>query len=210
MSSSMIRCPNCGSVSVQVVRPGEYRCSSCGVNFHFIRPDVQRHDVVSHNCPKCGKPVQAGQGFKCISCGQYDLCGDCVDQVPNRGYMCKDCIEKSGEGCSICKKFAWHVCGSCKARHERGEIPREDVMQTCEKCFDSLFTTFVDLKRGRQLIGAEKVSFRCPRCGEICFDCAVEKKGFLSKGFFCKNCGSKVDLNVVWSPLWDTEVDVQP
>jgi predicted RNA-binding Zn-ribbon protein involved in translation (DUF1610 family) len=60
-----------------------------------------------------------------------------------------------------------------------------------------------DIRRpeaGRQLIGAEKVSFRCPNCGEICFDCAVEKIGLLSKSFR-KSCGFKVNLNVVWSPL---------
>ena len=201
MSINLVKCPNCGSISVTSVGSDKYNCSHCKAYFQLVRPDLQRTDVVGHNCPSCGKPIEAGKGYKCVKCDKYDLCETCVDDVPNRGYMCKSCIKEIGENCVICSRFAWRVCGSCKNRFEKGEIPNDEVMKTCNDCFDSLFTTQVDLKTESNINipGGLKVSFNCPKCGEVCFDCAVEKKGLLSSGYYCKNCGSKINLNKLWA-----------
>jgi len=201
LSINLIKCPNCGSISVTSVGSDKYNCSHCKAYFQLVRPDVQRIDVVEHNCPSCGKPIEAGKGYKCVKCGKYDLCETCVDDVPNRGYMCKSCIKEIGENCVICNRFAWHVCGSCKDMFDKGEIPNIDVMKTCNDCFDSLFTNLVDLKTysNRTIPAGLKVSFNCPKCGDVCIDCAKEKKSPLKSGYYCKNCGSKINLNKLWA-----------
>ncbi len=201
MNTSLIRCPNCGSVDVAFMSADKYRCSHCTAYFQFTRPDTQRFDVVTHNCSSCGKPIDTGKGYKCAKCNRSDFCDTCVDKVPNRGYLCKSCTKEIGEDCIICGKFAWRTCGSCKQRHDRDEIPKDEVFRTCDDCFDSLFTDLIDLKlpSGRNVTAGLKVSFNCPKCGDICRDCAVEKKSWIASGHYCKNCGSKVNLNRLWA-----------
>lgn len=38
---------------------------------------------------------------------------------------------------------------------------------------------------------------KCPKCGEVCLNCAEERKDRLSTDYFCKNCGLKVNTFVV-------------
>ncbi len=194
MSTSVIKCPNCASVEVRSTKPDEYECTHCRARFIFIRPDAQKTDVVSHNCPCCGKPVEAGKGFRCVTCGKYDLCGDCVD-IYGGGYNCKECLKKAGKQCVICGKLAIHVCGSCQKRYERKQIPQDEVMRTCHSCFGSLFTTLEIIRDGKRVLGTKNFYHYCPKCGEVCLDCAEEKKTFLGPSKVCKNCRSKVTLS---------------
>lgn len=57
MSVTSVRCPNCGSVASKSINHDEYKCSHCGATFYFTKPNVQKYDAVSHNCPLCGKPI---------------------------------------------------------------------------------------------------------------------------------------------------------
>ena len=56
MSFTAIKCPNCGADKVRTVRTDVYLCAYCGSQFTMVRPDVQRTDIVSHNCTSCGIP----------------------------------------------------------------------------------------------------------------------------------------------------------
>jgi transcription elongation factor Elf1 len=40
-------------------------------------------------------------------------------------------------------------------------------------------------------------AIRCPKCGEVCESCAVEKKERFSSSYSCKNCGAKINVTVV-------------
>jgi hypothetical protein len=195
VSTSVIRCPNCGSVEVRSTKPDEYECTHCTARFVFIRPDVQKTDLVEHNCPCCGKPVEAGKGFRCVSCGKYDLCGDCVD-IYGGSYNCRECLTKAGKECKICGKLAIHYCGSCQKMYEKKQIPLNDVIRTCHNHFKEvgLFTTIDIVRDGKRVLGTKNFYYYCPRCGEICYSCAEEKKSLFGSSKVCKNCGSKVDM----------------
>ena len=192
----MIRCPNCGSTEVSQTKPDQYKCISCGVIFHFIRPDVQRTDVVSHNCPVCGKPVPPGQGYKCTRCGKYDICEECVSFLNPDGYVCKDCLKEAGQDCFICGKFAFQTCQACEKRLAKGDPEVEIVKKVCGECYELFFADTRELKKAQggmpPLWGT--VTYHCPVCGNICADCIEEKKGWFSSKIVCKGCGSEIRM----------------
>lgn len=209
MSSSMIQCPNCGSVNVTSTKPDEYRCMSCRATFNFIRPDIKRHDVVSHNCPICGKPIEAGRGFRCTRCGKYDLCEDCVEKLIPEGYVCKTCLKEAGQDCFICGKFGYITCKSCEGRYARGET--DVIVQVCDECYPHWFVDYIELEPVRNGMPPRwgAVTYYCPRCRQICNQCVEEKKRFLrGKTYVCKNCGSElqiteVEMNGPWKLVGD-------
>lgn len=198
MSVSKVNCPYCGSPHVTSTAPDQYRCKNCSTLFNFVRPDVQRHDVVSHNCPQCGKAVEPGAGIRCMKCGKYDLCQDCVSLLNPDGYVCKSCLKANGQDCSICGKFAYITCKSCVDRMAKGDKPRDElVSKTCSNCYDTFFTDYLRLKDASGGMPPKwgKVSFHCPRCGQVCRDCVMEKKQVFGGNIYaCKNCGSQVKL----------------
>ncbi len=197
MSATMIRCPNCGSTDVHSTAPDQYKCLRCGGGFNLIRPDVMRQDVVSHNCPVCGKPVEAGKGFRCTRCGSYDLCPDCVSYLNPDGHVCKTCLKKAGQNCFICGKFAFQTCQSCVGLAAKGKKDPEVVTKVCGDCYNLWFIDHIELKKASGGMPPRwgPVTFHCPRCGQICTDCAEEKQRFLrGKTYVCKNCGSELTL----------------
>ncbi len=196
MSTNEIKCPKCGAPSAKNLKPDLYVCNYCGSEFHIIRPDIVRSDVVGHNCPICGKPVEAGKGFTCQKCKKFDLCEDCADKGPGAVYMCRDCLTAAGVACNMCGKLGYIVCGSCKRMAERGAIPKEDITQTCEACQHFAFEGSNYNRSGRIPV-VEKLHFTCPSCGQICAMCAEEKKERVGLVYYCKNCGSKVSTFVI-------------
>ncbi|MBN1682422.1 hypothetical protein JW865_02590 [Candidatus Bathyarchaeota archaeon] len=198
MTVVMIRCPNCGSNEVTTTSQDQYYCRSCGTSFHFIRPDIQKQDVVTHNCPICGKPIQPGTGIKCMRCGKYDLCEDCVSLLNPGGYVCKSCLLAANEACTLCGKYAFITCRSCLEREAKGEKDETlPISKACGDCYDTFFTDYrclIEAKGGMPPKWG-KVSYHCPKCGQICNDCIEEKKQFL-RGIIikCKNCGSTVQI----------------
>ena len=198
MSVVMVKCPHCGSPQVSSTAPDQYTCRSCGTIFHFVRPDVQRQDIVGHNCPHCGKAIPAGTGIRCMRCGKYDLCPDCVSYLNPDGYVCKSCLKASGQDCAICGKFAFITCKSCEERMAKGTKSRDQlVAKACGDCYNTFFTDYLRLQEAKGGMPPKwgKVSFHCPTCGQICTDCVEEKKQFLGGlSYRCKNCGSDVKL----------------
>ena len=178
MGTAIVRCPNCSSVSNRTTRPDEYKCSHCGATFHFVRPADQlvTYDVRTHNCPVCGKHVEAGKGYRCVECGQYDVCESCVDHVRGK-YLCFSCIRKEGNNCLYCGKYAIIRCVSCK-----GGACRDD--------YGRMFWKFKEFPDAHRL-----VSFECEVCrGAVCQNCVVERKELFSTKYICKNCGSKLNI----------------
>ncbi len=122
MSTALVRCPNCGSVSSQTSVPDEYVCSHCNARFKFVRPGdhVVTHDVRAHYCPVCDRPVEAGKGFRCKRCLRVDICTDCIKEAPE-GYICISCLKRDGDDCqfqvytmdSRCGEYAQYKCVVC-------------------------------------------------------------------------------------------------
>jgi predicted RNA-binding Zn-ribbon protein involved in translation (DUF1610 family) len=170
MSIVEIRCPRCGSpCTVKSSKTNEYICSNCGTAFAFVdtsRPIVTT-DIHVHNCPLCGKPIEAGKGFKCTRCGREYICDSCVDEVDNK-YVCIECIEKSNQNCQLCKRYAVYKCISCGRR-------------ACKT--HALHVGFI-----KKYGASERVLF-CPNCrGFVCNSCL--KYGFLSRSVHCPKCDS--------------------
>jgi len=170
MSIVETKCPHCGSVCTQKGSdPNEYACSHCGSIFRLMdntKRTVTR-DVVIHGCVFCGKPLDAGKGFKCTRCGREYFCESCVDLVRDK-YVCIECVSKANENCQLCRKYATYRCASCGRRackthaHHMGFIKYE------------LHATTRYYPTGQ----TEKVLF-CPRCyAFICTNCA--KHGIFS------------------------------
>jgi len=203
MSVTAVRCPNCGSVASKSVNHDEYKCSHCGASFYFTKPNVQKQDIVAHNCSICGKPVQAGTGYKCTRCGQYDLCMDCVSKIEPEGYVCKDCFKKAGQDCFLCGKFAGTVCSSCKDRLARGET--DAVVQVCWDHYSMFFIDEAEIEPARRGLPPRwgSVTYRCPQHGEICNMCVEEKRKLLrGKKLVCKACGSDIQMSEVDRSLY--------
>lgn len=194
--TSEIRCPKCGAPKAKSLKPDLYVCVYCDSEFNIVRPDVVRTDSVAHNCPICGKPVKAGEGYTCAKCKKYDVCGDCADKGPGAVYMCRDCLKDAGVSCVMCGKLGYIVCGSCAKMAERGVIPKGEVAQTCEACQHFVFEGSNYNKSGRIPV-VEKLQFTCPKCGQICSVCAEEKVERNGSVYHCKNCGSRVNTFVI-------------
>lgn len=173
MSVVEVRCPRCGSPCTRMSgKTDEYICSHCNATFRFVdasHPMVTT-DVQIHNCPYCGKPIEAGRGFKCTRCGTSYLCNSCVDKVSDK-YVCIECIARSALNCQMCKKYAPYRCISCGRR-------------SCgTHAFHVGFIRQLDMG-GRW---EERVLF-CNKCGGfVCFSCAKSK--LLGGGSWCPKCG---------------------
>jgi len=203
MSVTSVRCPNCGSVASKTVNHDEYKCNHCGATFYFTKPNVQKFDTVTHNCPLCGKPIPSGTGYKCTRCGTFDLCPDCVSRIEPEGYVCKECFRKAGQDCIICGKFAGTVCGSCQELLKRGET--DTVTQVCWDHYSLLFIDEAEIvpSRGGMPPRWGSVTYNCPIHGDICTLCAVEKQQFLrGKKLVCKACGSEIRMSEVDRSLY--------
>ena len=96
MSTALVNCPNCGSISSQTSTPDEYVCSHCNAKFKFVRPGDQTviHDGRTHYCLLCKGPVEATKMFGCIYCNRSGLCENCVSRTP-KGYACEICIPRA-------------------------------------------------------------------------------------------------------------------
>jgi hypothetical protein len=90
--------------------------------------------------------------------------------------------------------LAIHYCNSCQKRYEGKKIPLEEVIRTCHGCYRYLFTILEILEEGKRVVGTQYYHYYCPKCGEICIDCAEEKKSFFGSSKICKNCRSKVNM----------------
>jgi DNA-directed RNA polymerase subunit RPC12/RpoP len=198
MSVTPVRCPNCGSVASKNINSDEYKCNHCGATFYFTKPNVQKTDAVTHNCPLCGKPIPAGTGYKCTRCGKYDLCPDCVSRIEPEGHVCKDCFRKAGQDCFLCGKFAGTVCRSCQDLHKRGK--QDTVVQVCWDHYSMFFIDEAEIvpSRGGMPPRWGSVTYRCPVHGEICNMCVEEKRALLrGKKIVCKACGSEIMMTEV-------------
>lgn len=203
MAVTSVRCPNCGSVASKSINQDEYKCNHCGATFYFTKPNVQKYDAVTHNCPLCGKPIPPGAGYRCTRCGKYDLCTDCVSRIEPEGYVCKDCFKNSGQDCILCGKYAGSVCGSCKELYNRGET--ETVNQVCWDHYSMIFIDEAEITPSRNGMPPRwgSVTYSCPIHGEICSLCVVEKERFLrGKQLVCKACGSELRLTEVDRSLY--------
>lgn len=170
MSIVEIKCPHCGSVcSQEGSNSNEYTCSHCGTAFRLIdntnKTVTVARDVVTHGCLFCGKPIEAGKGFRCTRCGKEHFCGSCVDLVKAK-YVCIECISKANENCQLCKKYAVYTCVSCRRRACKAH-PKQMG-----------FSTYVK--------GQVEGVLYCPHCyGFICSNCA---KHTTFSGTRCPKC----------------------
>lgn len=180
-----IRCPRCGSPSsLKDEKTHEYYCDHCGTAFRFV--DTTKREVIRdirrHNCPTCGRPVKADEGYVCTECGKEDLCENCIDEVAHK-IVCKECIKKEGSNCRICGNFAPYTCAVCGDK-------------TCREC-GHLFD--IDGEFG----GWGNFSLYCPTCREnVCCTCYVVKSGFFSgSDYYCKKCGSRLKKQPPFHPI---------
>lgn len=181
MSIVEVKCPHCGSVVNQEGNnPNEYTCSHCGTAFRLVdntrRTVTVTKDVMIRGCLFCGKPLDAGKGYRCTRCGREYFCESCVDLVKDK-YVCIECIAKAQESCQLCKKHAVYKCVSCGRR-------------ACKEHPQNMGFSTIDYSRQDQLpngkvVWSERVLF-CPKCqGFVCGNCAKPK--FFS-GLHCPKC----------------------
>lgn len=173
-----VRCPRCGSPSSPRNRKKhEYQCDHCGATFIFVDTTKKEvvHDRRAHNCPICGRPVEAGEGYVCRECGKRDLCENCVEKVGKK-FLCRECLEEKGWNCP-CGKRGVYECVVCGVRRCKRHAFDFDIEGEWE--------------------GFRFFSLWCPNCGgEVCSSCAVEKRSFWGgKTYYCKKCGSKLERN---------------
>jgi hypothetical protein len=183
-----ISCPRCGSTASKTKNPCEYQCTHCGTKFRFTRPQdaTITYDVQSHICTVCGTPITQGHVYRCIECGQSDVCSNCVRMtvkdavkgaIREPRYMCIRCLQSKKLNCTAsgCFDVALYLCVNCGKR----------------SCAEHLANHFSRLAYS---LGAY-TRFVCENCGgDVCDDCVDERRGFFSKKFFCKRCGSELTL----------------
>jgi predicted RNA-binding Zn-ribbon protein involved in translation (DUF1610 family) len=158
--------------------------------FSFVRPmdQIVTHDVRTHNCPVCGRPVDAGKGFICKRCGKFDICGFCVDKVAE-GYVCSECLKAAGDDCVLCTEKASRAiykCRSCVDLKRKGQ-----VAEPARACAEHYAVLFTKRDHNKELV----YLFSCPNCGDICQTCAEESRRMLGTKYRCRNCGSDVKVN---------------
>ena len=186
MSVVEIKCPRCGSPSnLQSSKTNEYACSNCGTVFRFVDQTrrVVATDILIRNCSHCGKPLEAGKGFKCTRCGGEFFCDSCVDEVQGK-YVCADCLITSGENCQFCKKYAIYKCLKCGRR-------------ACKMHPHNHFLHNRKYIKG----GYEHVDHfvrYCSTChGYVCLDCE-QMVGFFFQTIVCPKCRSQLGEYKPW------------
>ncbi len=203
MSIVEIRCPRCGSSSsLKDEKRHEYQCNHCKSTFVFVDTTKKEviHDTRAHNCPNCGRPVKAGEGYICRDCEAEYLCENCIQVTKEQGFekiICKKCVEEKGLSCSAlsgsCKninKLSCAVCGK----------------QFCEEHYAVEFNAIISTKemkrRTRETIkkGYSQhpfvFSLYCKHCGGyICLRCYTTRTSFWGgkEVYYCKGCGNKLE-----------------
>lgn len=175
-----VRCPRCGSPSnLQRGKTNEYVCSSCGAAFRFVDQTkrVVTTDILTRNCLHCGKPIDAGRGFKCTRCGEEFFCDSCVDEVEGK-YVCASCLITSQQNCNFCKKYAVYRCvkcgkRACKSHPSRNFAYKDNYTSNGVRYYGNL----VDY---------------CPKCrGYVCRSCR-QVVGLFIRSTVCPKCGSRL------------------
>lgn len=182
-----VSCPRCGSLChTRGELKNEYHCDHCGATFRLIDTTKKEiiHDTRPHNCPICGRPVKAEEGYVCTECGKEFLCDNCVDEITDsethlEKSVCKLCLKKKGLSCEWCSNpyaFRCTVCGK----------------QYCEEHAD--FDMHIRVKKGKW---GMHFSLWCDNCkGNVCRRCYVEKTSvFGGKAYYCKKCGTKLKVD---------------
>jgi hypothetical protein len=189
MSTALVRCPNCGSVSNRTNVPDEYICSHCKARFKFVRPgdQVVTHDVRTHTCPVCGGSVEAGKGIRCVRCGRNDVCTNCARKTPE-GHVCRACLKQSQDDCIYCGDYAMFKCASCMKSRPSNPNRACVVHGSSLFWFDAWgFWTWHD---------ETGCWFYCPTChGWVCKDCIEPKKeaGLSTKTYYvCRTCKTRL------------------
>lgn len=192
MTTLEVKCPNCSSTENEKETADWYLCKYCGNRFRPISPYEKTifRDVVAHNCPICGKPVDVRQGYRCVKCGRTFVCSICVGNIGSSmvpRFACLDCIKKANMDCVECGRVASYHCGACENR-------------VCFRHYDKFFEQnrdvseipFDDAKERRSWF-----NYTCSECGRICKNCVEVRSRFLGllKVPYCKNCGSKLQRN---------------
>jgi len=177
-----MKCPRCGApCNLQQGKSNEYVCSNCGSIFRFMDQTkrIVTRDVLVKNCLHCGKPIEAGGGFKCTRCGSEYFCDSCVDEVQGK-YVCADCLIKSQENCQLCKKHAVYRCINCGRR-------------ACKTHpYESFAYEVVKISRDGQRYSEYFVRY-CPNCrGYVCRDCS-RTVGLLYRATICPRCRTRLD-----------------
>lgn len=181
MSVIEMKCPRCGAPStLQQGKTNEYVCSNCGSVFRFMDQTkrIVTRDVLVRNCLHCGKPIEAGKGFKCTRCGNEFFCDSCVDEVQGK-YVCADCLITSQQNCLFCKKHAAYKCIKCGKR-------------ACKvHPYDNFTYDNTYIKDGYRY--REYYVRYCPNCrGYVCRDCS-QVVGFFSQSVICPRCRTRLD-----------------
>lgn len=198
MSVVEIRCPRCGSVCHEKNdEEHEYLCEHCGATFRFV--DATRrevvHDTRAHNCPLCGRSVEAGKGYVCKECGKEYLCENCIEIIRERGFekiVCKECLKQKGLSCSICSSKYEHFCVVCGKKYcdEHTSLFMDNLPSVSEIHHHGRELR----KKGYAEHPARIFALYCPHCeGYVCHRCYVKKSSFWGgEGYYCKKCGSKL------------------
>ncbi len=185
MSVVAIRCPTCGSAATSTTTQNEYECTHCQSRFQIVRPADATvvTDARAHHCPICGRAVQTTQSFRCTECGRIDFCNSCVATVPSLGtqrFVCRNCMSQKGWACSGYGNYATAFCISCRRR-------------ACGQHVIELFG--LQHTRGGQTNQVDY--FNCPTCkGQLCSACVLEKSGIFSTKFYCRKCGTEVNVSL--------------
>jgi hypothetical protein len=208
LSTALIRCPNCGSVSSQTSVPDEYICSHCHARFKFVRPGDQTitHDIQAHYCPVCDEPIEAGKGYRCRRCQKVDLCPKCIRKTPE-GNVCISCLNRDGDDCQYsdytmddrCRNYAEYKCVIC---NKPGDNPpdryRPSTKTTAVYGVPSRLCKEHEWVWGLHLrdVGARSHgpndALYCETCGGwVCSSCAI----WVSyRNWICANCRSQLKL----------------
>jgi len=163
-----IRCPRCGAQCNPLGKTrGEYRCDHCGAVFHLIDParTTVTHDTRTHNCPYCGRPVRAEEGYMCMECGKEDVCSNCVKRVRDK-FICNECLKQKwliigpSERCPRCNNALLYIqrygrwyCNKCN----------QYVKHLCPICGESA-TYRTKLGTGYCTNCKTDLTYQCPTC----------------------------------------------
>lgn len=193
MSTVAITCPGCGSTSTKQIKPDTHQCESCQGTFNFVRANdkVVTQDVRTHNCPICGRAIKPGFGNLCKACDTGDLCLKCVQDLPKRGFVCKQCLMADEIDCDSCGMRSDYSCISCKTLKKDGKL--KSFSRTCEEHVRDLF--WYKIKKYDKGPGYVYRTFSCDTCdGLICEECVKSKEAFWGLKYYCKNCENELKM----------------
>ncbi len=148
---------------------------------------MMTHDTRAHNCPNCGRPVKAEEGYMCMECGREDVCSSCVKRVGDK-FICNQCLKKDwlivgpSEQCPNCRgpssyiqQYSRWYCHKCN----------QHVKHLCPTCGAPV--TY----RNPQGTGycnncRTELTYQCPKCrGPLSYIPKYRK-------WFCNTCNKYV------------------